>query len=125
MRPLFAPHLSSLLPYVPGKPIEETEREYGVHDGAKLASNENCLGPSPKAVAALRAFLSHGHLYPDAGGFYLKERLAALHVGHGVTSRQLVLGNGTNELITLLGRALLGPGDTVAQDDPGDDRGGQ
>lgn len=113
MRPLFAPHLSSLLPYIPGKPIEETEREYGVHDVAKLASNENCLGPSPKAVEALRAFLSHGHLYPDAGGFYLKERLVALHARHGVSTRQLVLGNGTNELITLLGRALLGPGDKL------------
>lgn len=113
MRPLFAPHLSSLLPYVPGKPIEETEREYGVHDVAKLASNENCLGPSPKAVEALRAYLSHGHLYPDAGGFYLKERLVELHRAHGVTAKQIVLGNGTNELITLLGRALLGPGDKL------------
>ncbi len=113
MRPLFAPHLSSLLPYVPGKPIEETEREYGVSGVAKLASNENCLGPSPKASEAVRAFLSHGHLYPDAGGFFLKERLVKLHAAHGVSARQIVLGNGTNELITLLGRGLLGAGDKL------------
>lgn len=113
MRPLFAPHLSSLLPYVPGKPIEETEREYGVSGVAKLASNESSLGPSPKAVEALHAFLSHGHLYPDAGGFYLKERLLKLHAAHGISASQIVLGNGTNELITLLGRALLGVGDKL------------
>ena len=113
MRPLFAPHLSSLLPYVPGKPIEETEREFEVRGVAKLASNENCLGPSPKATEALRAFLAHGHLYPDAGGFYLKERLLKLHAAHGISASQIVLGNGTNELITLLGRALLGVGDKL------------
>ena len=113
MRSLFAPHLSSLIAYVPGKPIEETEREYDVHNVAKMASNENCLGPSPLALDAMRTHAAQAHLYPDAGGFYLKERLVALHAEHRVTHDQLVLGNGTNELISLLGRALLAPGDKL------------
>jgi len=103
-RPLFAPHFASLVPYVPGKPIEETERQYGVSGIVKLASNENCLGPSPKALAAIGHTLAQTHLYPDAGGFYLKERIAKLH---GVDAAQVVLGNGTNELIMLLARELL------------------
>src|SRR6185437_1147597 len=102
MRPLVAPKLSDLVPYVPGKPIEETEREYGVKNIAKLASNENCLGPSPLALRAIEAALAKTHLYPDAEGFYLKRKLAAQH---GVDARQLVLGNGTNELIDLIAHA--------------------
>ena len=104
MRPLVEPHLRNLPVYVAGKPIEETEREYGVTNIAKLASNENCLGASPLASAAVRAALDKGHLYPDSGGFALKARLARLH---DVDAAQIVLGNGTNELITLLCRALL------------------
>jgi histidinol-phosphate aminotransferase len=110
MRPLVEPHLRNLLPYVPGKPIEETEREYGVTNIAKLASNENCLGPSPRATAAVVAALSKGHLYPDAGSFALKARLAKLH---DVDVAQIVVGCGTNELITHLCRALLGEGDAL------------
>ena len=110
MRPLVAPHLRNLPVYVAGKPISETEREYGVTNIAKLASNENCLGPSPRATAAVKAALEHGHLYPDAGGFELKARLARLH---GVAAGQIVLGNGTNEVITLLCRALLGKDDVL------------
>lgn len=110
MRPLVEPHLQRLLPYVPGKPIEETEREYGVRHIAKMASNENCLGPSPRAGAAVKAALEKGHLYPDAGAFELKARLAKLHdVDPGV----IVVGSGSNELITLLCRGLLGPGDAL------------
>lgn len=109
-RPLFPAHYGSLVPYVPGKPIEETEREYGVSGIAKLASNENCLGPSPKAIEAMRQVLDKTHLYPDAGGFYLKERLAKLHA---VPSSHIVLGTGTNELITLLTRAILDDGDAI------------
>ena len=70
-RPLFPAHLAALVPYVPGKPITETEREYGVKNIAKLASNENCLGASPKAVEAMTSALAQTHVYPDAGGFYL------------------------------------------------------
>jgi histidinol-phosphate aminotransferase len=113
MRPLVAPYLNDLVPYVPGKPIEETEREYGVTGIAKLASNENCLGPSPRALDAIRAALAEAHLYPDAGGHYLKERLARLHARHGVQPADLVLGNGTNELITLLARAVLAEGEAL------------
>ena len=110
MRPLVEPHLRDLVPYVPGKPIEETEREYGVKDIAKLASNENCLGPSPLATAAVQGFLPKGHLYPDAGGFYLKQRIASLH---DVDVSAIVLGNGTNELISNLCRVLLGRDDVL------------
>ena len=79
MRPLVEPHLQHLPIYVAGKPIEETEREYGVSNIAKLASNENSLGTSPLATAAVRAALDKGHLYPDAGAFALKARLALLN----------------------------------------------
>ena len=110
MRPLVAPHLTRLLPYVPGKPIEETEREYGVSNIAKLASNENCLGTSPLATAAAKAALDKTHLYPDAGAFALKARIAKFH---GIDARHVVVGAGSNELITLLGRGLLGTDDVL------------
>ena len=110
MRPLVEPHLTALLPYVPGKPIEETEREYGVTNIAKLASNENCLGTSPLATSAVRAMLDKAHLYPDAGAFALKARIAQFH---DVEPKHIVIGNGTNELITLLCRLLLAKGDVL------------
>jgi histidinol-phosphate aminotransferase len=110
MRPLVEPHLTRLLPYVPGKPIEETEREYGVTNIAKLASNENCLGSSPLAVAAARAALDKSHLYPDAGAFALKARIARFH---DVDPKHVVVGAGSNEIITLLGRGLLGKDDVL------------
>ncbi len=74
---LIPPWLASLVPYQPGKPIEEVEREYGIRDSIKMASNENPLGPSPRAVEALRGALAGVHRYPDGGGFYLKQKLAA------------------------------------------------
>lgn len=110
MRPLVAPHLTRLLPYVPGKPIEETEREYGVSNIAKLASNENCLGSSPLATAAAKAALDKTHLYPDAGAFALKARIAKFH---DIDAAHVVVGAGSNELITLLGRGLLGIDDVL------------
>lgn len=110
MRPLVEPHLTRLLPYVPGKPIEETEREYGVHDISKLASNENCLGTSPLATAAAKAALDKTHLYPDAGAFALKARIARFH---DIDASHVVVGAGSNELITLLGRGLLGKDDVL------------
>lgn len=110
MRPLVEPHLQRLLPYVPGKPIEETEREYGVTNIAKLASNENGLGASPRATAAVRAAVEKGHLYPDAGAWALKTRLAQLH---NVDKQHIVVGNGSNEIITLLCRMLLAPNDAL------------
>lgn len=113
MLPLVSPHLSSLVPYVPGKPIAETEREYGVTNLAKLASNENPLGPSPKAVEAGQKAMSELHLYPDAGAYYLKQRLLERHADHNVTAEQLVLGNGTNEIISLMAKAFLADGEAL------------
>jgi histidinol-phosphate aminotransferase len=94
----------SLTPYQPGKPIEELEREYGVHDSIKIASNENPLGPSPKAVAAITAALPDLHRYPDGDAFYLKRRLCEKL---GIDRSRLIIGNGSNELIEMIVRTFL------------------
>ena len=106
------PQLRDLAVYEPGKPIEETARELALDPAAiiKLASNENPLGPSPKAVDAMRQALKHAQLYPDGGGFYLREALAA-HLGFAPPN--IILGNGSNEIIEFLGHAFLRPGDEV------------
>lgn len=103
--------------YEPGKPIETVARELGLDPEGivKLASNENPFGPSPKAVAAAKRALEHGELYPDGGCFALRARLADVR---GVTPDQLVIGNGSNEIIELLGHALIGPGDEVVMGAP-------
>jgi histidinol-phosphate aminotransferase len=101
-------YIRSLIPYEPGKPIEEVEREYGIAQSVKLASNENPLGPSPKALAALRAKLDQLHLYPDGDCFYLKNRLAKKLA---VAPENLIFGNGSNEIIELAARTFLRPGD--------------
>src|ERR1019366_4807796 len=94
------PNVQAVPVYQPGRPIEEVARELGLPaaDIIKLASNENPLGPSPKALAALRAALPHLHLYPDGNAFYLKRRLAAKLA---VTPQHLILGNGSNEVLEL------------------------
>src|SRR5215204_5237869 len=99
--PLVPPHVASLTPYVPGKPIEEVEREYGVTRVAKLASNENALGPSPRALAAMAGAAAGVNLYPDGASFRLRNALAAKL---GVEAREVLVGNGSNELIELLVR---------------------
>ncbi len=106
------PQLRDLAVYEPGKPIEETASELGVHPDAiiKLASNENPLGPSPKAIDAMRAALENAQLYPDGGSFYLREALAARL---GFTPENIILGNGSNEVIEFLGHAFLHRGDDV------------
>jgi histidinol-phosphate aminotransferase len=101
-------YIRSLVPYEPGKPIEEVEREYGIEDSIKLASNENPLGPSPEAVRALRERLTDLNLYPDGDCFYLKSALAAKL---GVAAERLVFGNGSNEIIELAARTFMRPGD--------------
>lgn len=101
-------YIRSLIPYAPGKPIEEVEREYGIEGSVKLASNENPLGPSPRAVKALQERLPQLHLYPDGDCFYLKQGLAAKF---GVSPERLIFGNGSNELIELAVRTFLQPGD--------------
>jgi histidinol-phosphate aminotransferase len=102
------PHLRDLALYEPGKPIEETARESGLHPRQiiKLASNENPLGPSPRVQAAMQDALAASNLYPDGGGFYLRAALAQkLHV----PAESLILGNGSNEIIEFVGHAFLGP----------------
>ena len=112
---LASPFLKGLIPYSPGKPVEEVERELGIKGAIKLASNENPLGPSPRALRALREALPESHRYPDGGGFYLKQGLAA-HLG--VTPEHLILGNGCNEVLDLMARCFLLPGDEVVIADP-------
>src|SRR6202171_6175730 len=104
--------LRELAVYPPGKPIEETARELGIppHEIVKLASNENPLGPSPKAVKAMRVALNQAHLYPDGGGSYLRDALAAKL---NLARENIILGNGSNEVIEFLGHAFLGAGDEV------------
>ena len=106
------PNLATLPVYVPGKPIEEVAREVGLDAASivKLASNENPLGPSPKALAAMEKVLRNLHLYPDGNAFYLKRKLAEKL---GVEPANLVLGNGSNEIIEFIGHAVLQPGDEV------------
>ncbi|MBI4269008.1 MAG: histidinol-phosphate transaminase [Candidatus Rokubacteria bacterium] len=101
-------HILGIAPYEPGKPIEELEREFGIHDAIKLASNENPLPPSARVQKAVVAALGGLNRYPDGSGFYLRQALAKKH---GVSQDQIVLGNGSNELIELLVRAFLRPGD--------------
>jgi histidinol-phosphate aminotransferase len=107
MTPLVPPHIARLSPYPPGKPIQEVERELGISGAIKLASNENPLGPSPRAVAAIQQALADLHYYPDGGGYYLKQALAARF---GVDTAEIVLGNGSNELIELLVHTFMAPG---------------
>jgi histidinol-phosphate aminotransferase len=107
---LASPFLSGLVPYVPGKPIDEVERELGIANSVKLASNENPLGPSPRALEAARAALADLHRYPDGGGHRLRLALAK---HWAVAPDQVVLGNGSNELLELAGRCFLLPDDEV------------
>ena len=103
MSQLVSPSIESLLPYEGGKPVEEVAREFGISDAIKLASNENPLGPSPKALAAARAVLSDLHRYPDANAFKLRERIAA---EHGLPMADIIQGNGSNELLDLAVRTF-------------------
>ena len=99
-----APGVRSLQPYQPGKPIEELQRQYGVTDIIKLASNENPLGPSPRALAALREHGADLALYPDGNGYGLRHAIAGRH---GVGPEQITLGNGSNDVLVLLAEAFL------------------
>jgi histidinol-phosphate aminotransferase len=103
------PALATLPVYQPGRPIEEVAREHNlpVESVIKLASNENPLGPSPKAVEAMRKVLDHLHLYPDGSAFYLKRKLAQ-KLGAGMEN--IVFGNGSNEIIEFVGHAFMRPG---------------
>jgi len=108
-------HILGIAPYEPGKPIEELERELMIHNPIKLASNENPLPPSARVQKAIIAALSSLDRYPDGSGFYLRQALAKKH---GVMPDQVVLGNGSNELIELLVRSFLRPGDEAVMPHP-------
>ena len=110
-----APHISTLVPYPPGKPIEELEREYGISGSIKLASNENAWGPSPKAVEAIKGALRNLHRYPDGSCYYLAQSLARKT---GVKPEEIIFGNGSNEIIGLLIAAFLQPGEEVITSHP-------
>lgn len=106
---LAVPGVQKLSPYVPGKPVDELARELDLDPAGivKLASNENPLGPSPRALEAIRAELAELTRYPDGNGFELKQKLAARC---GVTPAQVTLGNGSNDILDLVARAWLAPG---------------
>ena len=108
------PDIRSLSPYVPGKPIDELQRELGLTRVIKLASNENPLGPSPRALAALSGAQDMLHRYPDGGGYQLRQTIAdRWKVGR----EQVILGNGSDEILGLLARTFLTPGDEAIMAD--------
>jgi len=109
------PNIAGITPYSPGKPIEELERELGITGSIKLASNENPRGPSPRALAVLAGTASFLHRYPDGGGHALRHALAQ---HWKVTPEQVILGNGSDEIIGLLTKAVLQPGDEAVIADP-------
>src|SRR6202023_240166 len=104
--------LNDLVSYVPGKPIEDVARELGLEPSqiVKLASNENPLGPSPIAVKAMQEALLKAHFYPDGGGYHLRVGIAKKF---GLSIDNVMLGNGSNEIIEFLGHAFLRPGDNI------------
>lgn len=103
-----APYLRELMPYVPGRPAEAIAKEYGLAEVMKLASNENPLGPSPRALEAFASVARELHRYPDGDAAVLRTALADRL---GVPADRILLGNGSNEILTLIGRVLLKPGD--------------
>ncbi|MDQ6998490.1 MAG: histidinol-phosphate transaminase [Mariprofundus sp.] len=101
---------AGLYPYVPGKPVEQLLREKGLSHAVKLASNENPYGPSPKAIVAMKKAASEVHRYPDGDANALKLKLAEFHA---VKREQILVGNGSNEVLELLIRSFAGPDDEV------------
>ena len=103
---LATPGVQQLRPYLPGKPVEELERELGISGSIKLASNENPLGPSAKALEAIRQHSHSINHYPDGGGYKLSARLAQKH---NLPAQCITLGNGSNDILELTARAFLTP----------------
>jgi histidinol-phosphate aminotransferase len=114
LRPLTPDYIQGISPYVPGKPVREVEREYGVPDALKLASNENGLGASPKAVDAIRRAAADVWLYPESTCPYVRTKLAAKL---GVEPGNLVFGDGSHELLNLAVQAFVGPGEEILSAD--------
>ncbi len=107
--------LELIKPYIPGKPVEEVERELGLKNVIKLASNENPLGPSPAAIEAMQKTLVNMHIYPDGNCYYLREALSAKL---SVRPEQLIFGNGSDEILSFLTMTYLSPGDEAVMVDP-------
>jgi histidinol-phosphate aminotransferase len=107
--------IEEIFPYKPGKPVGEVQRELGLEKVVKLASNENSLGPSPKAVEAMREALTEVCRYPEGSGHYLVHALVAKF---GLTFDQIILGNGANDLCELVTKTFVGPGDNVVSGHP-------
>lgn len=110
LKPLIAPGVRGLQPYQPGKPVEELERELGITGIVKLASNENPKGSSPMVAESIRRILDGLGRYPDGSGFALKRKLASRL---GVESAQLTLGNGSNDVLEIITRSFVQPGEGV------------
>lgn len=115
MKPLARPNVLQMEPYQPGKPIEAVQRELGLTEVIKLASNENPLGASPRALEAIQAALSSVHLYPDGDAYTLRAALADFHQ---LPPDHFLFGNGSDEIIHYLGLAFLNPGDELIMGDP-------
>ena len=113
--PPVSDNITRLIPYTPGKPVDEVKRELGLSHVVKLASNENSLGPAPKAIEAVQKMAAKMHIYPDADVHELRQALSA-HLD--VAPETLVFGNGSDDIIHLLGLTLLLPGDEIIQADP-------
>lgn len=107
--------LQLIKPYEPGKPVEEVERELGLQNVIKMASNENPLGPSPLAAGAMRDSIDQMHIYPDGNCYYLKEKLAGKL---GVDPGRLIFGNGSDELLAMLSLAYVSPGEEAVMPEP-------
>jgi histidinol-phosphate aminotransferase len=108
------PAIASLTPYSPGKPLDELERELGISQAIKLASNENPWGPSPKALQVIQRASASLHRYPDGGAHYLRQALAERLK---MSDKQVLVGNGSDEIISLLVRTFLAPGDEAVMAD--------
>jgi len=108
-------HLFDIKPYIPGKPVSEVQRELGLDEVEKLASNENIFGPSPKVVEAIKKAAGEVNFYPDGGCYYLRNKLAEKFGGE---FENVVIGNGTDELIRILCVSTLGPDDEVVFAEP-------
>ena len=108
-------HIKTITPYVPGKPLQELERELGIKGSIKLASNENPLGPSPRALRAMRTGMKELNRYPDGSCYYLKNALSGKL---NIDPEELIFGNGSNELIELAVRTYLCPGDEAIMAHP-------
>lgn len=113
---LAKPQFRDLGVYEPGKPVDDVARELGLDPAGvvKLASNENPLGPSPAAVEAMRGVLGQGHIYPDGGGYHLRNAIAGKF---GLDRANVTLGNGSDEVIVLIGHAFLTPGSNIVVSD--------